>query len=98
MLVQEQKQANLVHFIDLRERERTPHKPRHPLAKNAVEALNVAGLACAFARRPVLLLGQHLGVGRPEVGVAQPALVRRRCTPQERAPKAGGTPPRPGGR
>jgi len=65
----------VVHRVVFGERKRPPHKTSKPLAQHVVEALHMTGLARAFARRPVLLLGQHLGVGRPKVRVEQAALV-----------------------
>ena len=86
MLMQEQPQTNLVHLIALRERKRAPHKPRHPLAQNAVEALDVAGLPCALTRRLMLSFGQNLGIRRPKIGVQQAALIRGRyALPQQAA-------------
>ena len=64
-----------MHRVVFGERKRPPHKTSKPLAQHVVEALHMTGLARAFARRPVLLLGQHLGVGRPKVRVEQAALV-----------------------
>ena len=91
VLVEEQEQAVLVHRIGLGEGQRAPHEPRHPLAQDVVEALDVAGLALAFARRPVLLLGQHFCVGRPEVRVEQARPVGLRDALPEQA--AGGFAP-----
>ncbi len=60
----------------LGERESAPHKPCQPLAQDAVEALNVARLSCAFACRSMLCYGQNLGISGPEIRVQQAALVR----------------------
>ena len=86
VFVQEQSQAVVVHLLGFRERKRLPHKPCQTLAQDVVEPLAMTGLARAFAGRSMLLLGQHLGISRPEVGVQEASLVILRDTlPQQAA-------------
>ena len=48
----------------------------------------MARLACAFARRLVLLVGEHRLIGSPEVAVEQGLLIALRDTPPQKS--AGG--------
>lgn len=76
MLVQKHPQTYLVHLVTFRERERLPDEPPQALTHDVVEALNVAGLAFAFARRLMLLVRQHLLVSLPEVAIKESFFVR----------------------
>lgn len=80
--MQEEAQAPVVPLVGLRERERLPHQAAHPRTQDVVEALDMTGLPFALASRPVLLWGQHLGIGRPEVGEQQALLVTCRDVAQ----------------
>ena len=75
IFVQEYSQAILVHRINLRKRKGTPYQTSPPLTQDIIGPFNMARLARAFSRRPVLLLRQHLGVSCPEVRVKQAHLV-----------------------
>lgn len=65
--MQEQAQAEVVHFVRFRKRKRLSDEPGQTLTQRVVEPLNVAGLTVAFAGRPMLFLRHDLLVGIPEV-------------------------------
>jgi len=75
VVMQEQAQADVVHRVHLRERERFSDKAGHALTQNIVEPLHMARLTVAFVGRPVLLVWQHFGISPPEVRVEQARLV-----------------------
>lgn len=64
-----------MHQVALGKRKRLSDKPPHALTDDIVETLNMASLPRAFTRRFMLLVGQHLLVGFPEIAVKQGALV-----------------------
>ncbi len=67
-----------MHRVELRERERLSYKPSRPLTQRVVEPLNMAGLPCALACRPVPLGGKDVGISIPEIRVEYAGLVRKR--------------------
>ena len=75
-----------MHRVRLGKRERASHEAAQSLAQRVVEAFNVARLPRAFARRPMLLLGQCFRVCLPEVSEQHPLLIPPgNALPQEAA-------------
>ena len=73
--MEKQQQTGFVHRVRLGKRQRLADKAAQSLPQNIVEPLNVAGLPVTLARRLMLLFGQHLGVGFPEVGEQHTLLI-----------------------
>ena len=68
--VDEELEATVVHVARLGEGERLTHEARKPLPEGVDPTLDVASLAFFLAGSLVLLFGDHLLVGFPEIAVA----------------------------
>jgi hypothetical protein len=81
--MKKQTQTNLVHHLRLGKRQGLAHKARQALAQGVIPALDVRRLPGVFATRRMLLIGDHLLIGVPEIRIAVPRLIASwDCLPQ----------------
>src|SRR5690349_7904907 len=81
--MQKQSQTNLMHYLGFGKRQALAHEASQPLTQRVVPSLDVRRLPRILATSRVLLIGDNLVIGFPEIRVAMSRLISfRDCCPE----------------